>query len=231
VGSCNHDRLEVRAASMLVPLGQFIRHWNAGKLHVSARRPITLQGRRMRKVQLMGLAMVLVPLLCIAADRFAAAPGEWELSIEVRLTEAGAARVQAQARQMRQQLRRDLPSQPTAENREGISRESAGRSAVCIAAGGENQDLELLLEQDACQLLNLVTGSRSQQLRAECPKERGTHLLDLRIDTRSGKSLRGTIEMTDNDGNRIGEGTVQGTWVRQECDANTPAFNFQFAEL
>src|SRR5688572_33421482 len=108
---------------------------------------MTLQGRRMRNVQLMGMSMVLVPLLCLAADRFAAAPGEWELSIAVRLTEAGAARVQAQARQMRQQLRRDLPNQATAENREGISRESATRYAVCIAAKGENQDLELLLDR------------------------------------------------------------------------------------
>jgi hypothetical protein len=153
------------------------------------------------------------------------------MSIDVKLTEEGAARVQAQARQMRQQLRRDLPNQPTAENREGISRESAATYAMCIAAEGENEDIEQLLERDDCQLLNLVTGSRSQQLRAECPKERGTHLLDLRIDTRTGKSLQGTIEMMDSDGNRIGEGTVKGTWVRQACNADTPAFNFQFGEL
>jgi hypothetical protein len=185
----------------------------------------------MRNVQMLGMALVLVPLLCIAADRFAAAPGEWEMSIEVRLTEEGAARVQAQARQMRQQLRRDLPIRPTTENREGISRESAATYAMCIAAEGGNDDIERLLERNDCQLLNLVTGSRSQQLRAECPKERGTHLLDLRIDTRSGKALQGTIEMVDSDGNRIGEGTVQGTWVSRECVANTPAFSFQLGEL
>jgi hypothetical protein len=185
----------------------------------------------MRNVQMLGMAVVLVPLLCIAADRFAAAPGEWEMSIEVRLTEEGAARVQAQTRQMRQQLRRDLPNQPTTENREGISRESTAKYAMCIAAEGESEAIEQLLERDDCQLLNLVTGSRSQRLRAECPKERGTHLLDLRIDTRSGKSLQGAIEMMDSDGNRIGEGTVQGTWVRQKCDTDTPAFNFQFGEL
>jgi hypothetical protein len=50
----------------------------------------------------------------------------------------------------------------------------------------------------------------------------------LRIDTRTRKSLQGTIEMMDNGGNLIGQGTVRGTWASRQCAPDSPVLSLQF---